>query len=92
MTPFAVSWYIGWRKNDNIMPFKSNFWNMIISILLPYFWRSNDKLRFILNAITIYSIINYVGFIVIIIGFCILRPMHERPVLLNVVYKTRTEG
>src|SRR3974390_2561002 len=54
------------------MPFKSNFWNMIISILWPYFWRSNDKLRFILNAITIYSIINYVGFIVIIIGFCIL--------------------
>ena len=54
------------------MPFKSNFWNMIISILWPYFWRSNDKLRFILNAITIYSIINYVGFVVMIIGFCIL--------------------
>ena len=57
---------------NNAMPHLPPFLSAIVSILWPYFWRSKDKLGFILNCITIYAWINNIGFVVIIVGFGIL--------------------
>ena len=62
---------VGERRN-NAMPHLPQPLSTIISILWPYFWRSKDKLGFILNCITIYAWINHIGFVIIIVCLVIL--------------------